>query len=88
MINPPHAKADSAEIKAALAARKVAAKAYAAAVRHYDSVPARDEVEKEVAFFYLGKATDALKAARAECLRIGNRIATENFNRHFNTLAR
>ena len=81
MNNTPHEKADTAEIKAALAARKVASKNYAAAVRHYDSIPARDEVEKEVAFFYLGKATDALKAARADFIRIGNRLATENFNR-------
>ncbi len=59
-----------------------------AALRYFDSVPARDEVEKANALSLYRLAEVAHRAARADWVRASNSIATFNFNAHFNPLSK
>jgi hypothetical protein len=59
-----------------------------AALRYFDSVPARDEVEKENALSLYRLAEAAHRAARSDWVRASNKIATFYFNAHSNPLAK
>ena len=53
------------EIKAIKKQRAAASRAYAEAVKYYDAIPERDEVEKEAALLFVNIAHGKLAAARA-----------------------
>ena len=59
-----------------------------AALRYFDSVPARDEMEKENALSLYRLAEAAHRTARSAWVRASNEIATFNFNAHFNPLSK
>jgi hypothetical protein len=73
---------------ACLKALKAANRNRLAALRYFDGVPARDEVEKENALSLYRFAEVVHRTARSAWVRASNEIATFNFNAHFNPLSK